>query len=186
MIQTGIKNVEAQYSGDVTEMALKPITTSFLTGLLTPIMQDDVNQVNAPMVAAERGIVVSETRVSKGESFLSLLRYRVVTEKAEHVVEGTLFGRSEPRMVRYGGFRGEFDLSGDLILIDAVDKPGVIGRVGATLGNQGINISHFQFARQEQGGPALLFLNTDSKADRASLEALRALENVVSVRRLII
>jgi D-3-phosphoglycerate dehydrogenase len=185
-IQTGIKSVEAQYSGDVTEMALKPITTSFLTGLLTPIMMDDVNQVNAPMVAAERGIVISETRVSKGENFLSLLRYKVVTERQEHIVEGTLFGKSEPRMVRYGGFRGEFDLSGDLILIHGVDKPGVIGKVGATLGNQGINISHFQFARQEQGGSALLFLNTDSKADDTSLEALKALDNVVSVRRLTI
>ena len=186
IVQTGIKSVEAQYSGDVTEMALKPITTSFLTGLLTPIMQDDVNQVNAPMVAAERGIVISETRVSKAENFLSLLRYKVVTERSEHIVEGTLFGKSEPRMVRYGGFRGEFDLSGDLILIDGVDKPGVIGKVGATLGDKGVNISHFQFARQEQGGPALLFLNTDSKAGDEALEALKALDNVVSVRRLTI
>ncbi len=167
-------------------MAIKPITTSFLTGLLTPIMQDDVNQVNAPMVAAERGIVVSETRVSKAESFLSLLRFKVVTERREHIVEGTLFGRSEPRMVRYGDFRGEFDLSGHLILIDGVDKPGVIGKVGATLGDKGINISHFQFARQEQGGQALLFLNTDSKPNDESLDALKTIENVVSVRRLTI
>ena len=165
IVQTGIKSVEAQYSGDVTDMALKPITTSFLTGLLTPIMRDDVNQVNAPMVAAERGIVISETRVSKGGNFLSLLRYKVVTERSEHIVEGTLFGKSEPRMVRYGGFRGEFDLSGDLILIDGVDKPGVIGKVGATLGDKGVNIFPFlQFARQEEGGPAPLFLNTDSEA----------------------
>ncbi|MBI4964384.1 MAG: phosphoglycerate dehydrogenase [Desulfomonile tiedjei] len=186
MVQTGIKAVESQYSGDVANMDLKPITTSFLTGLLTPIMKDDVNQVNAPMVAEERGIVISETRVSKGENFLSLLRYRVVTERGEHVVEGTLFGRSEPRMVRYQTFRGEFDLSGDLILIRGVDKPGVIGKVGATLGEKGVNISHFQFARQEAGGEALLFLNTDTRADDAALSALGALDNIVAVKRLAI
>jgi len=185
-IQTGIKSVEAQYSGDVTDMELKPITTSFLTGLLTPIMQEDVNQVNAPMVAQDRGIVLSETRISKGEHYLSLLRFRVVTERREHIVDGTLFGRSEPRMVRLGKFRGEFDLSGELILINGIDKPGVIGRVGSTLGDRGINISHFQFAREEEGGEALLFLNTDVRADEKALDALRALDNVVAVRRLAI
>ncbi len=181
-IGSGIKSVEAQYAGGVSELDLGPITTSFLCGLLTPIMRDDVNQVNAPLAAEERGIAVSETKVSKTEDFLSLLHYKVVTEQREHVVEGTLFGKTEPRMVRYGDFRGEFDLSGHLLLIDAVDKPGVIGEVGATLGDKGINISHFQFARQEQGGLALLFLNTDSKADDGCLEALKAVENVVSVQ----
>jgi D-3-phosphoglycerate dehydrogenase / 2-oxoglutarate reductase len=186
LIQTGIKSVEAQYSGEVAEMELKPITTSFLTGLLTPNMLDEVNQVNAPVVAVERGIVVSETRVSKGEDFVSLLRFKVGTERRDHLVEGTLFGRSEPRMVRYQAFRGEFDLSGHLILIHGVDKPGVIGKVGATLGSRGINISHFQFARQAQGGEALLFLNTDSRADDDSVAALEALDNVDMVRRVTI
>jgi D-3-phosphoglycerate dehydrogenase / 2-oxoglutarate reductase len=149
-------------------------------------MPEDISQVNAPMVAMERGIVVSETRVSKGEDYLSLLRFKVTTERSEHVIEGTLFGRSEPRMVRYGAFRGEFDLSGELLVIHAVDKPGVIGKVGALLGNKGINISHFQFARQVQGGEALLFLNTDHRPEDDVLTGLLALDNVVAVRRLAI
>jgi D-3-phosphoglycerate dehydrogenase / 2-oxoglutarate reductase len=184
MVATGIKSVEAQYSGDVSEMEVKPLTTSFLTGFLTPIMLDDVNQVNAPMVAQDRGITVSETRVSKAEDFVSLLRYKVTTERCEHLVEGTLFGKSEPRMVRYGTFRGEFNLSGELILIYGIDKPGVIGKVGAALGEHGVNISHFQFARESPGGEALLFLNTDSRAGDEALQALLTLEHVNSVRRL--
>jgi D-3-phosphoglycerate dehydrogenase / 2-oxoglutarate reductase len=186
MIQTGITTVEAQYSGDVLEMELKPMTTSFLTGLLTPIMLDDVNLVNAPMVAEERGIVVSETKVSRAENFISLLRFKVITQNREHVVEGTLFGKSEPRMVRYGHFRGEFDLSGELLLIHGLDKPGLIGEVGLTLGNRGINISHFQFARYQPGGEALLFLTTDTKAGDEVLDDLRAVSNVVSARRITI
>ncbi|MCX5862936.1 MAG: phosphoglycerate dehydrogenase [Desulfomonile sp.] len=185
-IQGGIRSLEAQYSGAVVDMELKPITTSFLTGFLTPIMKEDVNQVNAPMVAQERGIVVSETKVSKSEDFLSLLRYKVATEKSDFVVEGTLFGRSEPRMVRYGPFRGEFDLSGELLLIHCVDKPGLIGKVGTTLGQRGINISHLQFARQTVGGDALLFLNTDVRANELALQELQSLDHVVSVRRLTI
>ncbi|MFH0823370.1 MAG: phosphoglycerate dehydrogenase [Pseudomonadota bacterium] len=184
MVRTGIKSVEAAYSGDVSEMEFSPLTTSFLTGLLTPQLQDDVNRVNAPMVAASRGIVVSETRVSKSEDFLSLLKYTVTTEADVHVAEGTLFGRSEPRMVRYNGYRGEFDPSGELLLIRALDMPGVIGAMGNTLGARGINISHFQFARKEKGGEALLFLNTDSRADDAAIEALAAMDNVTAVRRL--
>lgn len=186
MVQAGMRNVEAQYCGDVLELDLKPITTSFLTGLLTPILKEDVNQVNAPLVAEERGIIVSETRVSKAEDFLSLLRFKVLTETGQELVEGTLFGRSEPRMVRYGAFRGEFDLSGDLLMIRGKDRPGLIGKVGTALGDCGVNISHFQFARREVGGEALLFLNTDTRAGVPCVTTIRALEHVKSVRRLTI
>ncbi len=186
MIQSGIKSVEAQYCGDVSGMDIKPITTTFLTGLLTPIMMDDVNLVNAPMVAEDRGITVSETRVSRSENYTSILRFKVITEKREHEVEGTIYGKSTPRMVRYGVFRGEFDLSGELILLHSYDRPKVIGSVGLALGDKGINISHFQFAREEAGGQALVFVNTDTKADESALEALRNLPNVISVRTLTI
>jgi len=186
IIRSGIKAVEAQYSGDVADMVCAPMTTSFLTGLLRPLLEEDVNQVNAPAVAAERGITLSETRVSRSEDFLSLLRYRVATERHDHVVEGTLFGRSEPRMVKYGGFSGEFDLSGNLLLIHATDRPGVIGGVGAALGKKGINISRFQFARKVEGGEALLVLNTDSPADDAALKAISALDHITAVQRLTI
>jgi D-3-phosphoglycerate dehydrogenase len=182
----GIKAVEAQYAGEVADMELAPLTTSFLTGLLTPHLQDDVNQVNAPAVAAERGITISETRVSKSEDFHSLLTYKVTTEDGVSTVEGTLFGRSEPRMVRYGLFRGEFDLSGELLLIRGADKPGLIGAVGGALGANQINVSHFQFARSKETGEGLLFLNTDSRADDATLETLKALDSVEKVRRLAI
>ncbi|HTY21942.1 MAG TPA: phosphoglycerate dehydrogenase [Desulfomonilaceae bacterium] len=185
LTQTGIKNVEAQYSGEVSSMALSPITTSFLTGLLTPLMKEEVNQVNAPMVAKERGIVVSETKVSKGEAFTSLLRYKLTTERDAYVVEGTLFG-NESRMCRYGPYRGEFDLSGNMLLIDALDKPGIIGKVGSYLAERGVNISHLQFARQEQGGAALLFLNTDSRPDDKTVKALKVLDHVLSVSRIAI
>jgi D-3-phosphoglycerate dehydrogenase / 2-oxoglutarate reductase len=183
-VEKGVRSIEAQYAGDVTELDVKPITNSFLTGFLTPILQDEVNQVNAPMVAAERGIVISESKTSKSEDFQSMLRYRILTEDRDYVVEGTLFGRSEPRMVRYGAHRGEFDLSGEIIVIQALDKPGVIGNVGMALGRKGINISHLQFARQEVGGKALLFLNTDSRPQDDAVEALKQLENVFAVRRI--
>lgn len=184
ILETGVNKVEAEYSGDISKMEISPLTTSFLTGLLTPIMKDDVNQVNAPLVAQERGIIVSEARVSRSEDFISLLSFKVITEKKEHVVEGTLFGRSEPRMCRFGAYRGEFDLAGDLIVINALDKPGLIGKVGSTLGGLGINISHLQFARQKQGGEAILFLNTDSRPDEKAVETLGSMEYVLAVRRL--
>ena len=88
------QNMLREMVRDFATNELKPITTAFITGLLTPIMQDDVNMVNAPVVAQERGILLSETRVSKSEDFVSLLKFKVVTERREHTVEGTLFGRS--------------------------------------------------------------------------------------------
>jgi D-3-phosphoglycerate dehydrogenase len=184
LVQTGIKSIEAQYCGAAGELDLGPLTTAFITGLLTPIIKEDVNMVNAPLVAKERGIVVSETKVSRSDNFTSLLRYKVTTERHEHAVEGTLFGLSEPRMVRYGPYRGEFDIAGDVMLINAMDKPGVIGSIGTELGKRGVNISHFQFAREKEGGEALLFFNTDSKVDNATSESLEAFENITAVKRL--
>lgn len=184
VIRTGIKGVEAQYAGTAADVDFKPITTAFLTGLLSVAVQDEVNQVNAPIVAADRGIGVSETRLSKSEDFLSLVRFKVTTEAREHEVEGTLFGKQHPRMVSYGPYRGEFDLSGDLLLIQAMDRPGVIGAIGGVLGGRGVNISHLQFARKEAGGEALLVLNTDSRPDDAALEALLATDNINGVMRL--
>lgn len=184
IVRTGIKSVEASYSGDASEMDYRPITTAFLMGLLTPYLQEDVNLVNAPIVAKDRGITISETRVSRTEDFTSLVHYKVTTERREHLVEGTLFGKSEPRMVRYGPYTGEFDLSGNLLLINAMDRPGVIGAIGTTLGSQGVNISHFQFARMEEGGEALLFLTTDSSSDEAAMKAIEGLENVNFVQKL--
>jgi D-3-phosphoglycerate dehydrogenase / 2-oxoglutarate reductase len=75
-------------------------------------------------------------------------------------------------------------LAGDLIVINALDKPGLIGKVGSTLGGLGINISHLQFARQKQGGEAILFLNTDSRPDEKAMETLGSVEYVLGVRRL--
>jgi D-3-phosphoglycerate dehydrogenase len=184
MVQTGITSIEAAYAGDPGDLDFKPITNSFLAGLLTPFMKEDINQVNAPVVAKDRGIVISETRTSRTESFTSLLQFTVTTERRSHVVEGTIFGRSEPRMVRYGVYRGEFDLSGNLLLIQAMDRPGVIGAIGQLLGTKGVNISHFQFARAEPGGEALLFLNTDSEADEAAIKDLQGIENIEWVRPL--
>ncbi len=186
MVETGARSIEAQYAGEVTDMDLGPITISFLTGFLRPIMGMDVNQVNASMVAEERGVALSETKFSKGENFLSVLRYKVTTDKQDFLVEGALFGLTEPRMVRFNSAKGEFDLSGNLLLIRGMDKPGVIGRVGSTLGDADINISHFQFAREAAGGAALLFLNTDSRPDDETVEKLKTLDSVSSVRRIVI
>ena len=184
LIQTGMKSIECQYCGAAGDLDLGPMTTAFITGLLTPIVKEDVNMVNAPMVAKDRGIVVSETKVSRSDNFTSLLRYKVVTERKVHSVEGTLFGLTEARMVGYGQYRGEFDLDGEVMLISAMDKPGVIGSIGMELGNYGINISHFQFAREKEGGEALLFFNTDSKVDDATKKKLEALNNITAVKRL--
>ena len=100
------------------------------------------------------------------------------------MVEGTLFGRSEPRIVRYGVFSGEFDIEGNLLVIQAVDKQGVIGAVGSALAKRKINISHIQFARAQEGGEALIFMNTDSRADDAALGDLKALDSIQEVHRI--
>jgi D-3-phosphoglycerate dehydrogenase len=181
LISGGLQEVLIEYSGEVAEMNVQPITVSLLKGLLYAILKEDVNYVNAPFIAKERGIKVKETITSTSEDFISLITLKVKTSTGESSVAGTIFGKSEPWIVQFNQFRIEAVPDKYMLVFHTQDRPGVIGNIGSSLGSQGINIARMQFGRERIEGTSLLLLNTDVPVPAESINQLKGLPHVISV-----
>ncbi|RLB08928.1 MAG: phosphoglycerate dehydrogenase, partial [Deltaproteobacteria bacterium] len=179
-----IAEIKIDYAGAITEYDLAPLTTAFLKGLLTPVLKDDVNFVNAPFIAQERGIKVTESRSSTSEDFATLITTATKTIEAENIVAGTIFGKDRPRLVRINDFYLEAIPEGHNLLIYNLDKPGVIGMIGTILGKNHININRMQVGQESKKQQNVILLSTDIPVDDKVLEELQAQENVFSVKRI--
>jgi D-3-phosphoglycerate dehydrogenase len=176
-----MREIEVEYAGQITARNVQPITLAVLRGVLTPWVGDSVNYVNAPVIAQQYGIRVIESKTAEAEDFVSLLSVRVRTQDREHLVAGTPFGRTQPRIVRVDDFQLEAIPEGASLLIHNHDRPGVVGNVGTTLGDARINISRMQLALHPKNGEALQLLNVEPTPGEAVLERLRAIDGVERV-----
>jgi D-3-phosphoglycerate dehydrogenase len=184
MAEGAIKTVTIKYLGDFLDLDMMPVTTAALKGLLTPFLKDDVNFVNAPVIAKERGIKVTESRSMEAEDFTNLIAIHVIASEGSNTVSGTIFGKQEPRIVRINNFRLEAVPEGHLLLVYNIDEPGAIGSIGTVLGKNNINIARMHVGREKKGDKNVIFLDTDTPAPPETLEELRALPLVKSVTSL--
>ena len=178
----GFTQIAVQYSGEILRHETKPLTISLLKGLLEPILEREVNLVNAPLIAEERGIEVTESKVSKVEDFANLIVVKTMTEKGENTVAGTLLGKKEPRLVRIGEFDLDVIPEGYMLLCSNLDRPGVIGKIGTILGNRKINIAGMQVGRKTAGGKALTIINVDCDVSKEVLEEIQGVSEIVEVK----
>jgi D-3-phosphoglycerate dehydrogenase / 2-oxoglutarate reductase len=181
LAQGPITDVIIEYNGDFSGMDLTPVTTAVLKGLLTPIVKDAVNFVNAQTLSKERGIKVTETSSFESEDYLNLISVRTTSQAKTVHVSGTIFGKKEPRIVKIDKFRLEMIPKGHMALINNIDRPGSIGEIGSTLGNHHINIGRMQVGQEEDGDRNIIFLATDTPIPQAVVEDLRRLPSVKSV-----
>lgn len=182
LYEGGLERVTVEYNGEVAGLTVAPLTLAVLKGLLTPILEDAVNYVNAPVVAKERGIEVKEVKSSDAGDFTSVIRVLVEAGKKTHRVAGTLYHRKDPRIIEIDQFRVEVVPDGHMILILNVDRPGVIGTVGQALGDHRINIARMQCSREERGGHALLIIGLDALLPGGVLDTIKRGANILSVK----
>ena len=178
----GLERVTVEYNGDVSALTVAPLTIAVLKGLLTPILEDAVNFVNAPVVAKERGIEVKEVKSSDAGDFTSVIRVRVEAGRKSHHLAGTLYNRKDSRIIEIDNFQVEVVPEGHMMLILNVDRPGVIGTVGQVLGEHGINIAQMQCSRETRGGNALLIIGLDAPLPIGVLETIKRAKNILSVK----
>jgi len=171
-----IKTITIKYLGDFQGLDMRPVTTAALKGLLTPFLKDDVNFVNASVIAKERGIKVTESRSVEAEDFTNLVTIYAAASEGSNTVSGTIFGKHEPRIVRINTFRLEVIPEGHLLLIYNEDKPGAIGSIGTVLGQHNINIARMHVGREKKkGGRNVILLDTDTPPPPKTLKEIRAL-----------
>jgi D-3-phosphoglycerate dehydrogenase / 2-oxoglutarate reductase len=183
LTETGLSKVQISYEGAVAQMNTKALTSAAVAGLLRPMLED-VNVVNAPVVAKERGIVVEEITREMPEDYESLITVSVVTDKQTRSVSGTVFADGRPRIVNIKGIRMDAEFGPSMIYITNLDKPGFIGRFSSTLGEAGINIATFHVGREAPGGNAIALIEIDGELPAAVLAKVRALPQVQQARPL--
>ena len=179
----GLTGVSIEFAGKAAEAKTSLLTAEALAGLLSSSLGDAVNMINAPVWARERGIKVVETTKSDGEDYASLIRLTVTAKKGTGSLAGAIFHEREPRIVEIDSMAIEAIPSGHMLIFKNLDKPGIVGSIGMTLGSHGINIGQFQFGRESPGGRAVTMVNVDSDVGGKALAELQSLPNITSVMK---
>ncbi|MEX2646647.1 MAG: phosphoglycerate dehydrogenase [Gaiellaceae bacterium] len=166
--------IQLTYFGHLAEFDTRLLTVAALNGVFQGRVEHDVNYVNAPLVAADRGIDVAEERRATARDFTNLVRVGIVSNGDEIRVAGTTIGGSDRHwLVSALGFQIEIELAPLMVFFRYDDVPGVIGRVGTTFGSAGVNIANMAVSRTRQGGKALMALSIDTPAPPELIERVR-------------
>ncbi len=179
-----MEEIIIEYKGTVTELDLEPMTIAVLKGILTPILEETVNYINAPLIAKERGIEVKEITTDDAGNYHSMMVVKVRSGKKESTVSGVLHGKKEPRIISVDGFAVEIIPEGELLVLSNNDKPGVIGNLGMLLGKNNINIARMHFGRADRGGKAISVVSVDALVSKDILSKIKKLPNVLSLNHI--
>jgi D-3-phosphoglycerate dehydrogenase len=181
MSQGTIRRAELSYRGEVARRSTKLITAAFAAGLLESALHQDVNIVNAELLARERGIDIVEQLSPKKGDFSTLIRAEVFSDKKSYVAAGTLFGNQYLRLVQLGPYHLDSFMDGVMVIFTHRDVPGLIGFIGTIFGKHQVNIAQMTVGRQQPGGEAIAVLNLDSPPPDVALKEVRAHAKISSL-----
>lgn len=177
------KEISVECIGEPAELGAKAISSSAVAGFVQHFLDAPVNRVSAPHVAAERGISIRELTTAKSTGkYVSLVVVRVTEAGgAVRTVEGTLGLDRTARLVKINEFEVEARLGGITLIIESVDRPGVIGFLGTLLGNASVNVSRVHISLSS-GTHVISVWNLDQEVPAQALEEMRHSPNISSAR----
>lgn len=183
LITGKMTSIEIDYHGEICDHDVTPLKASVIRGLLAPISEENVNMVNASLVAQSRGWNIEERMRASHEVFHNLVHVKVTTTEAEVSVDGTV-EHGQPHVVSINGL--DVDVQPDptafLLACDNEDRPGMIGRVGTLLGQFDINIRSMQVGRRGPRGRALMLIQVDDLPNDEQLAAIEGIDGIYNVR----
>jgi D-3-phosphoglycerate dehydrogenase / 2-oxoglutarate reductase len=164
-----------EYVGALAEQDTRVLTLAALKGMFSPVVHEPVTFVNAPLLAAERGVEVTETRTRQSRDWVNLVTLSGEGSRGQVGVAGTTVGpRDAERLVAINGIPIDMAPADHMAFLFYEDRPGVIGRVGTILGESGVNIASMQVGRRKQGGEALMALTVDAGIPAGVLDRVEA------------
>ncbi|MBN1890285.1 MAG: phosphoglycerate dehydrogenase [Thermoflexales bacterium] len=181
-----VGRVELEFRGEEVEPHVRPLMVALLKGLLTPILGDKVNYVNAPKLAEERGLLISQARYLATQDYSNMILCRAASPEQTRLIGGALFLRTHPRIVLLDELRLDALPEGWALLIASRNAPGVIGQIGLVLGKHNVNIAEWRLGREDPGLVEMSFVNVDTPASEAALADLRALPSVTDVQQVLL
>ena len=153
--------VSFNYNGKLAANDCMPITVAGLAALLDRCTDQDVNMVNANLVAQRRGLIVEQSRSTESDFFSNLITMSLETPTGKRTIAGTLF-EGTPKIVRMRDFDTDFTPEEHMLVMTYEDKPGLIGKIGTILGDAAVNIGAMNLGRRAKGGEAMVVLSVDS------------------------
>jgi D-3-phosphoglycerate dehydrogenase len=171
MTDEPIQAINILYDGEASEMNLKALTAATIAGIMKKV-NPDTNMVSAPVIAKERGIQVSTTKQDQSGTFDGYIKVTVVTGKRERSVAGTVFSDGKPRFIQIKGINIDAEIGANMVYTTNEDVPGIIGLLGQTMGENGVNIANFTLGRKEEKGEAIALLYIDEPIPAPALKAL--------------
>ena len=178
------QQVDVEVRGEITEYDVKVLELAALKGIFADIVEDQVSYVNAPLLAAERGLAVRLLVEPESPDHRNLITIRgTLAGGASVSVSGTLVGIGHrERLVEVNGFDLDIEPTQHLAFLTYADRPGMVGTVGGILGDAGVNIAGMQVSRQTPGGQALVALSVDSEIPAETLADMEDAMSAVSAR----
>jgi D-3-phosphoglycerate dehydrogenase len=182
--------VRIRYAGEVAEVGTHLLRSAVLAGVLNAVLDEKVNVVNAPAVAAARGLTVEEETRRREHGFPNTLEVSALPDKTGSApgftAEGTVFHDGSPRLLAMEGIPLEAQLEGTILYLRNRDEPGVIGQVGTTLGKLGVNIATFALGRREavRGAEAAALVRVDGQVSASILDSIRAIPAITEAKLL--
>lgn len=171
MTDEPIEAINITYDGGVSEMNLDALGCSVIAGVMKSV-NPDVNVVSAPVIAADRGIKISRTTQAKSGVFDAYIKLTVVTPTRERSIAGTVFSDGKPRFIQIKGINIDAEIGEHMLYTTNKDVPGIIGTLGQTMGENGVNIANFTLGRDEAGGDAIALLYVDAQVPELVLKKL--------------
>lgn len=183
MTDEPIKAINVLYDGVASAMNASALNCAVIAGIMRRV-NPDVNMVSAPVIAKERGIQISTTRQDQSGMFEGYVKVTVVTDKRERSVAGTVFSDGKPRFIQIKGINIDAEIGQHMVYTTNEDVPGIIGALGQTMGENGVNIANFTLGRSARNGEAIAILYVDEAVPEAVLDQLRATGKFQQVKAL--
>ena len=185
LARSPIQRIAIEIIGDDMNGLIKPMTVGILKGLLSPILGKQVSFVNAPLLAGERGWQITQAKGIKISEYRNVITCQITLEDGEEIsIAGALLDRQNPFILQINDYRVHFEPRGHLLIMGSYDKPGVIGRVGTLMAENGINIASWHTGRAAPGGNTLTVLNFDDALPERAMAVLREQDFVRHVHQL--
>lgn len=180
-----LKKITINLNGELLSPFARLLSTSLLKGFLSEQLDQSVNLINASVLAEESGIIVEEIVSTGNKEYLNLIDAKMITESSDWQISGTVFGKTELRIVGLNNFPVEFKPEGNILIYKNIDRPGMLASVSKELSNAHINIAGLSLGRLVEGEFALTIVNIDSPMTdeiKKSISSIDGIKDISSVR----
>ncbi len=175
------EKITFSYAGAIAHYDCSPLTVCGLAALLGRVVEQDVNMVNASLIAEQMGIAVEETKTTSTDAFSNLITLVAEGDGKRRTIAGTLF-EGAPRIVRLRDYIMDFTPEEHMLLLHYEDRPGMIGKIGTIMGRHDINIGSMNLGRSQKKGEAMVILSLDSAVPHEVIEEIKKATEATFIR----